>query len=116
MSVSNPQTLEEWDAYFSRYSPKQLMSKARAGNTVEFVQRLKSEGYEMEDIEKIFQILAQKIQAAGLKPPTGAFVMMDLAENDPVGTTTFSEEDFDDTGEPDEVDDMIAKWEGDEED
>jgi len=106
MSVEYPETMEEWDANFARYSGKQLFSKAKSMNTIKFVKTLRGEDYSMGDIEKIFTLMARRLSAAGFDPPDGILDMRDLVADDPEavpGNFAQPDEDYDDAGEPDAV-------------
>jgi hypothetical protein len=111
MSVQYPQTMEEWDAYFARYSGKQLFSKAKSMNTIKFVKTLKDEDYSMGDIEQIFTFIARRLISADFTLPDGIIDMYELVEDDPEampGNFPESDEDYDDSGEPDDVDAFIT--------
>ena len=66
---ADPQSIEEWDAYFARYNADQLLSKAKSMNTMRFVKMLRNEGMEMAEIEQIMALIARRLMSAGEQPP-----------------------------------------------
>ena len=102
MSVADPQTLSEWDAYFARYSGRQLRSKAEAMNKMSFIAQLKREGYAMKDITEIMATLARRLMNAGFRCPDGVIDMMSLVDGRKTASTQ-PQEDFNDSDEPDSI-------------
>jgi hypothetical protein len=113
MSIEHPNTLEEWDAYFARYSGRQLQAKARAMNTMKFVKALRAEGCPMGDVEKIFTFMARRLKAAEYPPPPGGvFDLRELVQDDPEtvpGNFNQPHRDYDDSHEKDEVDQFLSE-------
>ena len=100
--ISNPQTLEEWDAYFARYNADQLMSKAKSMNTMRFVKMMRNEGMEMAEIEQIMTLIARRLMSAGEQPPEGELDLEYLVMDDPlaeIGALPIPVEPFDDRQE-----------------
>lgn len=67
----NPQTVVEWKGYIGALSGPDLLSKAMAANSLEFVKLLQEEGMPPADITEILLSWARQIEADGQAPPEG---------------------------------------------
>lgn len=61
MSIEVPENLDEWKQYIQRLPPGDVYEKARAANTMRFVEILKEEGYSAEEIDKILFRFAKRL-------------------------------------------------------
>ena len=81
MSTEHPRTLEEWQAHIEALTDEELWNKAKSANRASFVTKLLQEGYTGEEVESIFQMLAQAFLRIGQTPPaSGYFSLSRLAE------------------------------------
>ena len=67
----NPHAVPEWKAYIEGLSGPILVSKARAANSLAFVQILQSEGFPPGDISSIFLLWARRLEADNQAPAEG---------------------------------------------
>ena len=116
---SNPKTIVEWHSCFARYTPTQLLSKAKAMNTMAFVADLRSEGIPMGEIESIFRAIASRLVSAGFPAPRGIFDLSEMVKDDPEATPNNFRQSgvpFDDSKEPSDLDalpddTLLDEWE-----
>ena len=63
--MDNPQTIDEWDVYFSRYSGEQLLSKLKVMNKQSFCKRMRAKGYDLLTIKELLLMAARRVASAG---------------------------------------------------
>ena len=66
-----PHTVPEWETYIGGLSGPDLASKARAANSLAFVQALQEEGFPPEGIRGIFLLWARRLVADNQAPADG---------------------------------------------
>lgn len=72
-----PQTLEEWKAYIATLSGPDLLSKAKAANSVAFVRALEEDGHGPFVVHEVLITFARRLAADGQEPPgrtTGSYL------------------------------------------
>lgn len=66
----NPVTLEEWQEYVNALpSDEELYAVAKSAGSIQFGEKLMSEGYSAEDVSSIRKMLAQKMVEDVVAPP-----------------------------------------------
>ncbi len=65
-----PQTPAEWQAYVSTLTGDDLLSKAKAANSLSFVRSLESEGYQPASAIDIIRLFARRLVEDGQVLPT----------------------------------------------
>ena len=80
--MDNPQTLDEWDVYFSRYTGEQLLSKLKVMNKQSFCKRMRAKGYELLEIKELLLMAARRVASAGYIPPKGVYNLNELVQGD----------------------------------
>ena len=65
-----PNTLPEWQAYVSNLSGADLLSKAKAANSLSFVRRMEGEGMAPSDAMTIVRMFAAQLRAEGQELPS----------------------------------------------
>ena len=104
-----PKTLEAWAHYIAGLAGPDLSSKARAVNDIDFVESLIDEGYDPDEVETIFVLLAQHLARAGRLPPeSGLYSYRRMATQRPPVDIALPPAH---AGEPveDEVDQLLAE-------
>lgn len=71
MSISNPNTLDEWYEYVQSIPEEKIVDKAYAANSLSFIKQLAEEGYEAMEVEHILRMFAQRLEDFGLFVPDG---------------------------------------------
>jgi len=69
-SPEGPKTLTEWRTYVAGLGGPDLMSKARAANSIAFVRALEADGLSPDDITDVLLAFAQRLVEDGQEPPT----------------------------------------------
>ncbi|MFH1812148.1 MAG: hypothetical protein ABIJ09_25650 [Pseudomonadota bacterium] len=69
MSATDPQTLDEWQAYIAALDDTALVEQARAANSTSFVQQLQDEGKAPHEIHGVLVLFAHRFKDVGLRPP-----------------------------------------------
>lgn len=64
-----PKTLEQWAHYIAGLSGADLSSKARAVNSIDFVDDLIDDGYTPDEVETLFVLLAKHLARLDRLPP-----------------------------------------------
>ena len=80
--MDNPQTLDEWDVYFSRYTGEQLLSKLKVMNKQSFCKRMRAKGYDLLTIKELLLMAARRVASAGYIPPQGVYNLNELVQGD----------------------------------
>lgn len=84
MSAEQPRSLEQWAHYIAGLSGADLRSKARAVNSIDFVDDMIDEGYSPDEIETLFILLAQHLKRTGqMLPDAGLYSYRRMAEQSP---------------------------------
>ena len=79
-----PHTLAEWQQYIAGFTGETLLSKAKAANSLAFIQQLQSEGIPPRDTMQIIRMFAAQLRADGQLVPSrypGALTDMDTLLN-----------------------------------
>jgi hypothetical protein len=95
MPVTIPKTLPEWQEYVSTFTGAELLSKAKAANSLTFLRVMESEGMAPQDAMQVLRMFAAQLRADGQVLPSrydGALVDLGLLlesppmpEGEPVG-------------------------------
>jgi hypothetical protein len=70
MPVVTPKTLPEWQAYVSTFTGAELLSKAKAANSLTFLRAMESEGMAPQDAMQVLRMFAAQLQADGQNLPS----------------------------------------------
>ncbi|MCA9551985.1 MAG: hypothetical protein KC933_18240 [Myxococcales bacterium] len=84
MSTTRPSSLEEWAHYIAGLSGDDLRSKAHAINSIDFVDDLMDEGFDPDEVETLFILLAQHLERMGMMlPDAGLYSYRRMAKQTP---------------------------------
>lgn len=75
-----PRTLPEWQAYVSTFTGAELLSKAKAANSLTFLRAMESEGMAPQQAMRVLRMFAAQLRADGQVLPSrydGALVDLD---------------------------------------
>lgn len=70
MPVVTPKTLPEWREYVSTFTGAELLSKAKAANSLTFLRAMESEGMAPQDAMQVLRMFAAQLRADGQVPPS----------------------------------------------
>ena len=70
MPVVTPKTLPEWQEYVSTFTGAELLSKAKAANSLTFLRAMESEGMAPQDAMRVLRMFAAQLRADGQNPPS----------------------------------------------
>ena len=70
MPVVTPKTLPEWQEYVSTFTGAELLSKAKAANSLTFLRAMESEGMAPQDAMQVLRMFAAQLRADGQVPPS----------------------------------------------
>lgn len=84
MTAERPRSLDQWANYIAGLSGDDLRSKARAVNSIDFVDDLIEEGYSPDEVETLFVLLAQHLERTGqMLPDAGLYNYRRMATQEP---------------------------------
>jgi hypothetical protein len=66
----HPTTIEEWRIYIDSLSGDELRGVAMAANSLEFIDKLRSEGVEGREVTEILSLFALRFVADEQEPPS----------------------------------------------
>ena len=79
MPVATPKTLPEWQEYVSTFTGAELLSKAKAANSLTFLRAMESEGMSPQDAMQVLRMFAAQLRADGqVLPSRYAGALVDL--------------------------------------
>ncbi len=70
MPVVTPKTLPEWQEYVSTFTGAELLSKAKAANSLTFLRAMESEGMAPQDAMQVLRMFAAQLRTDGQNPPS----------------------------------------------
>lgn len=70
MPVLTPKTLPEWQQYVSTFTGAELLSKAKAANSLTFLRAMESEGMAPQQAMQVIRMFAAQLRADGQNPPS----------------------------------------------
>ena len=83
--MTEPQTLEEWEAYVNTIPAHELGELCEAANSFQFTEQLLAEGCPMDDIRTIILFFVRRMVELEIKlPEGGAFPLYDMMQSDPL--------------------------------
>ena len=69
--MNRPETLVEWQSMISKLAGPNLRSKTIAANSQQFAEMLMEDGYSMDDVAEIMQMLVTQMAVTKMNPPGG---------------------------------------------
>lgn len=84
MSKDKPKSLPQWATYIAGLNGQDLRSKARAVNTIDFVEDCMAEGYTPDEVETLFILIARHLDRTGhMLPDAGLYSYRRMAQQTP---------------------------------
>jgi hypothetical protein len=65
-----PKTLPEWQQYVSTFTGAELLSKAKAANSLTFLRAMESEGMAPQQAMQVIRMFAHQLRVDGQNPPS----------------------------------------------
>lgn len=69
MNPASPKTLPAWESYIQTLTGADLLSKARAANSVDFARALEADGLTPAEVRAVFVAFVRRLEADGQEVP-----------------------------------------------